>query len=179
MNMKSKMRKKGILMSVFIGTIMGLVFSIISQLKNQHTIIPMGVLSSIVISMIISFLIGIIVPVKLVNDKVCEKLKITPDKRLPFAVSNAFVSNLIFAPLNCIVNMWYGMSMSLTDLPPEVKNVFERMGYCAKQPYFMPALISSLIFSLIIGFFICLFVTPAINKLTNKICGIPMQGRPE
>lgn len=176
--MKAKMRKKGILMSVFIGSIMGLVFSVVSQLKNQHTIIPMGVITSIFISMIISCIIGLIVPVKLVNDKVCEKLKITPDKRLPFAVSNALVSNLIFAPLNCIVNMWYGMSMSLTDLPAEITNIFERMGYCATLPFFVPALISSLVFSLIIGFFICLFVTPVINKITNKMCGIHTQGRP-
>lgn len=172
--MKKKMRKKGILMSLFIGMIMGLFFSVASQLKNQQTIIPMGVITSIIISAVISVTIGLVVPIKLVNDKVCEKLKITPDKRLLFAVSNAFVSNLIFAPLNCIINMWVGMSMSLADLPSEVTNIFSRMAYCAKLPHFIPAILSSLAVSLIMGFFICMLFTPAVNKLTNKICGIDM-----
>ncbi len=172
-NMKKTMRKKGILMSVFIGMIMGAVFTVIAQLKNQHTIIPMGIVTSIVISAVLSLIIGLIIPMKKVTDAICRKFGITPDKKLPNAIITALVSDIIFTPLNCCVNMWYGMSMGLTDLPDDVTNIFQKMIYCAKLPEFVPALLMSLLTSLIVGFFLCILVLPLINKLTDKICGVP------
>jgi len=170
--MKAVMRKKGMLMSLFMGAIMGFVFTVFAQLKNQGQLMLMGIIAGIVISIVISLLIGFIIPLKKVNDAVCTALKIPADKRLLVALADAFVFNLIFTPPNCCVNMWYGMAMSLTDVPASVTNIFQKMLFCAGLPYFVPALISTLLMDLVIGFFLSLFVSPIINKLTNKMCGI-------
>ena len=172
--MKSVMRKKGMLMSLFMGAIMGLVFTVFAQLKNQGQIMFVGIIAGIIISMVISLFIGLIIPLRKVNGAVCKALKISPDKRLAVAVADAFVFNLIFTPLNCCVNMWFGMAMGLTDVPPTVTNIFQKMMFCAGLPYFVPALISTLLIDLVIGFFLTLFVTPLIHKLTNKMCGIEL-----
>ena len=170
--MEKIMRKKGILMSVFMGAVMGLVFTIFAQIKNQGQIIPIGLITSIIISMVICFVIGLVIPVKKVTQEACKFFKITSDKKPAVAGASAFVFNLIFTPLNCCINMWYGMSMSLTDVPPTVENIFQRMVFCAKLDFFIPALLSTLLIDLIIGFFITLFASPVINKLTDSICGI-------
>ncbi len=160
-------------MSVFIGMLMGLVFTLFAQLKNQQQIIPMGILTAILISAVISFLLGLVIPVKRITDWACRKIKITPAKRLPFLLVNAFVSNIIFTPLNCCVNMWYGMAMGLTDVPSDVTNIFQRMAFCAGLPQFLPALLTSLLTSLIMGYVLCVIVLPFIDSFTNKICKIP------
>ncbi|MBE5874649.1 MAG: hypothetical protein E7287_09650 [Lachnospiraceae bacterium] len=170
--MKKQMRKKGILMSVFMGAIMGLVFTIFAQIKNQGRIIPMGIVISILISMVISLLVGLIIPVRKVTEATCKLLKISPDKRLVVGLASAFVFNLIFTPPNCCINMWYGMAMGLQDVPPTVTNVFQKMAFCAGLEYFVPALISTLLIDLVIGFFLTFFASPFVNKLTDKMCGI-------
>ena len=170
--MERIMRTKGILMSVFMGAIMGFVFTIFAQMKNQGRIIPIGIIISIIISMFISFLIGLIVPVRKVTQETCRLFNISPDKKPAVAIASAFVFNLIFTPLNCCINMWYGMSMGLTDIPPSVENIFQRMAYCAGLDIFIPALLSTLLIDLVIGFFLTLFTTPVIHKLTDKICGM-------
>lgn len=169
--MEKLIRKKTLLMSLFMGIIMGTVFTVMAQLKNQGRIIVMGLITSIIISIIISCIIGLIVPMKTVNEKVCEKLRIEPDMKIRTLLATAFVDNLIFTPLNCIVNFWYGMAMGLTDLPPDVVNPFQRMAFCVQLPYFVPALISTLLLDLAVGYILCLIATPFINRTTNKMCG--------
>jgi len=164
--------KKGIFMSMFMGAIMGLVFTIFAQLKNQGKIMPAGIVISIFISIAISLIIGLIIPVRNVTIWTCKLFKIDPDKKLATGLANALAFDLLFTPLNCIVNMWYGMAMSLKDLPPTVENIFQKMKFCVGLDYFVPALISTLLIDLVIGFFLTFFVTPYINKITDKICGI-------
>jgi len=170
--MEKIVKKKSFFMSLFMGTVMGLVFTLFAQLKNQGTIIPMGLITGILISIVISCLIGLLMPMKKINEVVDRKYRSSGEKNISGGLATALVNDLIFTPLNCCVNMWFGMAMGLTDLPPEVKNIFQRMIFCVKLPYFVPALISTLIIDLIIGFFLCLFLTPIINKITNRICGI-------
>jgi len=170
--MQSVMRKKGILMSLFMGAIMGLVFTVFAQLKNQGRIMLIGVVIGIIISIIISIFIGFIIPLRKVNGAVCKALNIPAEKRLAVALADAFVFNLIFTPPNCCINMWYGMAMGLADVPATVTNIFQKMIFCAGLPYFVPALISTLLIDLVIGFFLTFLVSPLINKLTNKMCGI-------
>lgn len=172
MDMKKTMMKKGLLMSLFIGTIMGAVFTVVAQLKNMQQIIIPGLVTGILISAVLSVIIGLIIPVKPVTDKICGRFGLTPEKRLPFLLMNTLICDIIFTPLNCCVNMLVGMTMGLTDVPAEVNGFFEKMLYCIKQPFFAPALISTLIIDLLIGFVLCLFITPLINTLTDKICGI-------
>lgn len=170
--MEEIVRKKSILMSLFMGTLMGIVFTLFAQLKNQGTIIPMGLIMGILISIVISCLIGLIMPMKKINEIVDRKFRAAGGNKIAGALVAALINDLIFTPLNCCVNMWFGMAMGLTDLPPEVTNIFQRMAFCIKLPYFVPALISTLIIDLIIGFFLCLLFTPFINKITNRMCGI-------
>jgi len=170
--MKKTMIKKGLLMSMFMGSVMGLVFTIFAQLKNQGRIMPVGIIISILISIVISLIIGLIIPVRNVTSWTCKLFKIRPDKKLAVGIASAFAFDIIFTPLNCIVNMWYGMAMSLKELPPTVENIFQKMAFCVKLDYFIPALISTLLIDLIIGFFLTLLVTPFINKVTDKMCGI-------
>ncbi len=169
---KKTMIKKGILMSMFMGAIMGLVFTIFAQLKNQGQIMPVGIVISIFISIVISLIIGLIIPVRNVNVWICKLFRITPDKKIAVNIASAFAFDIIFTPLNCIVNMWYGMAMSLKELPPNVETIFDKMKFCLGLDHFVPALISTLLIDLVIGFFLTFFVTPYINKITDKICGI-------
>lgn len=170
--MEEIVRKKSLLMSLFMGAVMGVVFTLFAQLKNQGTVIPMGLVTGIIISIVLSCIIGLVMPMKKINETVNRKFRADDGKKLSVGLATALVNDLIFTPLNCCVNMWFGMAMGLTDLPPEVTNIFQKMAFCIKLPYFVPALISTLIIDLIIGFFLCLFLTPLINKITNRMCGI-------
>ena len=169
--MEKLIRKKTLLMSLFMGIIMGTVFTVTSQLKNQGRIIIMGLITSIIISVVISCILGLIIPMKTVNEKVCEKMNIDPESKIKALFATSFVDNLIFTPLNCIINMWYGMAMSLKDLPPDVVNPFQRMGFCLQLPYFVPALISTLLIDLAIGYVLCLIASYPLDRLTNSMCG--------
>ncbi len=94
------------------------------------------------------------------------------EKNLKEYDSIIHITDMVYGILNCCVNMWYGMAMGITDVPPDVTNIFQSMAFCTELPYFVPALISTLLIDLVIGFFIYLFVTPLINKVTNRMCGI-------
>lgn len=168
--MEAIIKKKTFFMSLFMGIAMGLVFTLFAQIKNGQ-IMPIGIIVGILISMVISVVLGMIIPIKKLYDSANKKLNIT-EEGLKMGMVNSLISDLIFTPLNCTFGMWFGMSMGLKNLPPDVTTIFDRLMFCAKLPQFVPALISTLIIDLVIGFVLCILISPFLNKITNKICGI-------
>lgn len=170
--MEKIMRKKGILMSIFMGMTMGLSLSTFSKLRMGQPISVMDIITTIITSAIIGIVIGWIFPIKKIQDKAIELLKVPKSNHFLCLVVTSVTSSLIFTPINSVPNMWLGMAMGMQDLPPDVVTIPQRMMFVAGLPHFVPAILSTLAINLVVGTIIGSIVSPLYNKLTNRMCGI-------
>ena len=170
--MEKIIRKKGILMSILMGMTMGLTFSTIAKLRMGAPILPLDILITIVTSAITGIFIGLVIPVRKLQEGSVKLLKIPESKQLLCNIVMSLTSSLIFTPINCIPNMWYGMAMGMQNLPPDVVTVPQRLMFVAGLPHFAPALISTLLINILIGTVLGSIVSPLYNKLTNRMLGI-------
>jgi hypothetical protein len=94
-------RKVGLTISACVGFLLGAIFTTINMVKMGN-VIPIGILISALSSMIISAIVGFIVPMRDIADGLAEKLKINPSQqRFLYNLVQGIVGDLIFTPILC------------------------------------------------------------------------------
>ena len=160
-NFKNKGRVMGTCMSVLHGMTFGGIFSGIgcakSMMQTAGRIIPMGlimaILSGMLITGILSAILGYFVSFKKIADSIARKLNVDEFANpLKMAVISSLVGDTIMTPLFCFIFI--------------AKNV--GLG----NPAFLPAFISSLIMDYIIAFVVGLIVGKPFSIISKKISGI-------
>ncbi|MBP5493078.1 MAG: hypothetical protein J6Y08_09555 [Clostridiales bacterium] len=154
MEMKKIMRKVSCLISFGNGLVLGAVFSAIAMARSPQGIIPMGVITSAILSALLSVIIGLLIPMKNVTDKAYMKCGVNPAKdRIRAALIEGLVGDFIFTPLLCTFFV--------------VKNIIE-----GRIPEEVPKVIywlRELGIDLLIALPITMIMVPLLRKLAFKI----------
>ena len=95
------MRKIGIMMSLLMGVTMSFGMSLCGSLLSGHFTVASWLLS-FVISLAVSIILGLAVPVKRICDAACRRFGAAPDTMKGRAVS-AMTSNLIYTPVLTVI----------------------------------------------------------------------------
>ncbi len=159
MNMKKISRQMSVLMGLTLSFFLSLTGNLAS---GKFTVI--GFIISFVVSFIISVAIGLLVPMRKVNDAVDRKLGLAPGKPSTHAVES-LVSDFIYTPI-----------ITLTMIALAYKNA---VSHGAKGLKFGPMFGKALLLSLVIGFILVLIFTPLYMKLLlgkNGVGGPPPHG---
>lgn len=102
MDMKKTMMKVGALISLCNGIVLGTLFSIIGMSKSPQGIMPMGVVTSALLSAVLSVVIGLLIPMKNLSEKAEMKLGIDPARQKALAwLVEGVIGDLIFTPILC------------------------------------------------------------------------------
>ncbi len=163
--MDSKVMKKvGITMSAFMGITMSFFLSLTGTITSGHFTVPSWLIS-FVISGLISMIIGILVPMKKVNNKVVGLFKLSPFSFAGNCLAS-FVSDLIYTPIMtfCMVFMAYKQAIA-HGAPAESLNLGMMF-------------LSSFFICFVVGFVLIIILTPIFLKLSMKIHGVDPSGRP-
>lgn len=182
--MQEKMKKVGILMSIYMGITMSLCLSVIGNLTGSKGgfILPLFLIT-LAVSLIISLLIGFLVPMGKISRGIHEKVHGPAG-----ALVDAFVSDLIYTPV---------ITLAMVTLVRRVLPVLVSMGAmrsamaggaseeAAKQagaeavaavlssfPPFPVMFFGSFVICMIAGFVLILIFQPLYMKLAMKQCGI-------
>ncbi len=99
--MDKTMRKMGLSMSMLMGLTMSFVLSLVGTLGSGHFTVP-GWIRSFVVSLVISLILGFIVPMKKVSDAACAKLNL-PLRTMKARLLSALISDLIYTPLITVI----------------------------------------------------------------------------
>lgn len=145
-------RKIGIIISLQMGFVMGAVFTAISMAKQGgiHAIVPVGVLSSALMSMLISGVWGSIISMKDLSEGAARLLRINPVKqKFAYNLLEALVGDLVFTPLLCTFFV--------------VKNIG------IHNPMFVKIWISSLVLDFLICIPLNFIFCPLFKKVAGKI----------
>lgn len=162
MDMKKTMIKVGIMISLVNGIVLGALFSSIGMAKSPSGIIPMGVVTSVLLSSVISVIVGFIIPMKTVTEKVNAKLGIEPGQKKALAVlAEGLVGDIIFTPILCSFFVFKNYFQG--KLPPQVPIV----------PYWL----KELGLDLLIALPITMIIVPLVRNLALKMFGVPA-GKP-
>lgn len=164
-----KMKKIGFQISLLMGVAMSLCLSFTGLFcSGKFTL--MGFVTSFGESFVISMIIGLLVPMKKVNDKMGEKLHLQPGA-LKTRLLETLVSDLIYTPVITLV-MTFSAYKTAT-------------AHGARMKY-LPMFGESLIISLLVAFCVIYLVTPLIfrfvmsqNGISGPPQGMPPQNKPE
>jgi hypothetical protein len=157
------MKKIGIQMNILMGVTLSFCLSLIGTLSSGHFTVP-GFIISFIASSILSIIIGLLVPMKKVEDKLVSSCKLEA-RSLPARLLSAFVSDLIYTPL---------LTLSMVFLAYK-----QATSHGEKMP-FVPVFVKSLIISLIAAYIIIFIVTPIFLNFVMKKNGVtgPQAGGP-
>lgn len=151
--MKQKMRRIGALISLQMGLAMGITFSLISMIRQGH-IVPMGIVTSALISMAISTIIGFFIPMKKLSEGTAKFLHCDPTR-------HKFLYNLIEAIIGALVFV------------PIIATFFIIMNVGIHNPMFVKILLSTLLVDFIVTIPLNLIFCPLFKAVTRKIMKIP------
>ncbi|MGN0638879.1 MAG: hypothetical protein ACI4J0_10950 [Huintestinicola sp.] len=99
--MGNTMKKMGISMSMLMGVTMSFVLSLVGTLGGGHFTVP-GWIRSFIVSLIISLVLGFIIPMKKLSDSACAKCNV-PIHSTKGKLLSALVSDLIYTPLLTVI----------------------------------------------------------------------------
>lgn len=148
------MRKMGVIMNLLMGFFMSLILSFTGTMFGGHFTVP-GWLMSFGISLIISWVIGFIVPIKKLGDAFCNKCKTNP-MSFKGTLLSALISNAIYTPFITVV-------MVCVMVTNAAKHAPEGMG-----PRISQVLPGSLVVCLIVGYIAICILQPLLLKLLMK-----------
>lgn len=152
------MRKIMALMAIFMGLIMSFILSLVGTLVGGHFSIPAWMMS-FGISLVLSIIIGFVVPVKMLGDKFCKKHNVIPESPKGNFMS-ALISNLIYTPFLTIVMVSTMVLMATKEIPV----------WQPRLNILLHALVPSLIISFIVGYIaITIFQPLLVRMLIKKI----------
>lgn len=147
------MKKIMALMSVLMGFVMSFVLSLVGTLVGGHFSIQSWMLS-FGISLVLSIIIGFVVPVKPLGDKFCNKHNVVPESPKGNFCS-ALISNLIYTPFLTIVMVSTMVLMATKEVP----------SWQARLNILGHALIPSLIVCFVVGYVAITIFQPLFVKL--------------
>ncbi len=143
-------------MNIFMGVTISFFLSLIGNITSGHFTFS-GFLISFVVSTILSFVIGFIVPIKKVSDNACQKVGVD-EKSLAGRGLSALISDIVYTPI-------ITFAMILVSY-------INASAHGGNMP-FVPALAKGMIISLLASYVIIFIITPIILnfvlKLNNKI----------
>ena len=159
------MKKVGITMSAFMGIAMSFFLSLTGTITSGHFTVPFWLIS-FVISGVISMIIGIIIPMKKVNDKLVGAFKLPP---FSFAgrCLESFVSDLIYTPLMTFCMVFFAYKSAIAHGAPAESLDLGRM------------FLSSFFICFVVGFVLIIILMPIFLKTAMKMHGIDPSKRPE
>lgn len=152
--MEQNMRALGMKMSVLMGITMSFVLSLVGTLTGGHFSVPSWIIS-FGLSLIISLVIGFVVPIKKVGDKVCGAFKINPESGKGNLLSG-LISDLIYTPVITII-------MVVVMLGNAAKHAPE-----GAVPPISRVLPGSLLICFVIGYIVIIIVQPLFLKMLLK-----------
>lgn len=193
---KQLIRRKGAIMSLIIGSILGFTFTSINLMMNftiRHNPIPLqaipwALFSGILLSTAVSGIWGSIISIKERVDNYVSRKHIDPfeeAKRVNWVTT--FLGNFWFTPINCFFGMLYGMETSFGGFPETfqynsmntgslgeiIEITLARFGYLITFPGFWMQYFPIVIFDLIIALPVLHFCAcPIAHKLSNKFLGV-------
>lgn len=148
-------RKIGIVISMQMGFVMGITFTLISMIKQGgvHAIVPIGVIISGLISMVISGILGGIISMKDLSEGAAVKLHINPARqKIAYNILEAIIGDIAFTPILCTFFI--------------IKNVG------IHNPMFVKIWLSTLVLDFIICIPLNLIFCPIFKKVAGKIFSI-------
>lgn len=148
-------RKMGILVSMQMGILMGSTFTFMSMMRQGgiHAVQPIGILISALISMVMSGVIGAILPVKEISEKIGKKvLKKESTRSFGWKLIEALVGAVIYTPILCTFFV--------------LKNVG------IHNPMIVQILFSTMAIDFVVCIFLSLIFTQPIVRLTGKLFGV-------
>lgn len=163
------MKKIGILMSVYMGLIMSFCLSLAGTLMGGHFTIP-GWLVSFAISLVISLIIGFLVPIKKVSDAICRKFKVEPESMDGNRISS-LVSDIIYTPVITVVMVVIMVGNARKHIPEEILA-------SGQGPSLGKELLIALPMCFVIGYVIIMIVQPILVKALIKKYAKGGQGMP-
>lgn len=95
------MKKMGLIMSVLMGFTMSIILSLVGTLGSGHFTV-MGWLKSFAISLVISLILGFIIPMKKVSDAACSKAGVSVNT-IKGRLLGSLISDLIYTPLITLI----------------------------------------------------------------------------
>ncbi len=160
-----EMKNVGITMSAFMGIAMSFFLSLTGTITSGHFTVPSWLIS-FVISGVISMIIGIIVPMKKINDKLVGAFKLPP---FSFAgrCLESFVSDLIYTPVMTFCMVFFAYKSAIAHGAPAESLDLGRM------------FLSSFFICFVVGFVLIIILMPIFLKTAMKMHGIDPSKRPE
>jgi hypothetical protein len=160
------MKKVGIIMSVLMGVTMSFCLSLTNSIVSADKFDMTQFLISFGASAVLSLIIGLIVPMKKVEDGACKAMKLR-ENSVPAKLVSAFISDIIYTPI---------LTLSMIII---VRKMVMKMSHGhAVLPSFATMFIKSFILSLAVAYIIILIVTPIFLKLSLKLAGVNPAGGP-
>ena len=152
--MQEIMKRIGIEMSVLMGLTMSFCLSLVGTLTGGH-FTPIGWLVSFGASLLISLLIGFIIPMGKVTGDFCRKRGLQPGQ-LKTRIVESLLSDLIYTPVITLamVSLAYVMAMKQSDGRAQLNFIM----------MFLP----SLLICFVVGFVIIFIIQPIFLKLLMK-----------
>ncbi|SEK28751.1 hypothetical protein [Ruminococcus albus] len=159
--MEKKIRSQ---MSIMMGITLSLCLSFVGTFTSGN-FTPVAFMKSFLESLVISLVIGYLVPMKLLEDKACEKAGIT-GKHLPCRALGSLISDLIYTPIITI----FMVTINFVKIPAE------------HRPTYIIMLGKSMLISFVVAYLIVFLVADNFMKLILKSNGVgrpPEGGRPD
>ena len=148
-------------MNIAMGVALSFCLSLVGNLTSGH-FTATGFLSSFVLSVIVSLLIGVCVPLGRITEHICKHMQ---RGTLGRRCTESLISDLVYTPvmtLLMVILAWFGTTRHGGSMP------------------FIPALVKAEIISLIVGFVLIFIFQPLFLRQILKENGIgaPPQGQP-
>ena len=145
------MRKIGIQMSILMGVSLSFCLSLVGSLSSGHFTMPTFLLS-FAVSTIISLIIGLLVPMKKVNDSLDAKLGLQP-RKLSTHLFESLISDLIYTPIITLAMVFLNWKIATAH---------------GAQIPFGPMFVKSSILSMLVGYLLIFVLMPLFLKLVMR-----------
>lgn len=159
--MEKNMRMIGMKMCILMGFTMSVILSLVGTATSGHFTVPSWLIS-FGISLVISLVIGFVVPVNKLGDMACRKCKAEP-RSLKGNLISSLVSNLIYTPIITILMVTVMVGNAAKHAPK------------GAVPPVTKILPGSLLISLVVGYVVIVIAQPLYLKLLLK--NVPMGER--
>ncbi len=157
--MNKTMKKVGFLVSLYMGLAVSFILALVGIVSSGHFTVG-SFLSSYIISAVIAVIIGLIIPMKRINDAIASKIGKGQDSFIVKAVQT-LVSDIIYTPFLTAVMINIALAGARAQVSAD-----------AQIPSFWQIFPHSLILEMIVGFVVIYLLSPLFTRIAMKQCGI-------
>ncbi|MBO4218072.1 MAG: hypothetical protein J5887_01000 [Erysipelotrichaceae bacterium] len=145
------MKKAGLKMSVLMGAAMSTVLSLVGMLSSGKFTLK-GYLLNVLISFFISFLLGLIVPIRKLSDRLTGRLNLPPGS-VKARLAEALVSDAVYTPLMTTVMVYLAYRQAVAH---------------GARISFLPMWLPSMGISLLVAFVLAYALSPLMMKIAFR-----------